>query len=133
MWTFPAATDAAACLTLILEMLDTWVKVGVTPREVTFIKRYLERSHAFEIDTPQKRLHQALDVELLGLPEDYFTSWLERVRAVDAAAASQAIVHRIHPENLLCVAVATAANTLEPLRAAIPRLEETNVVRFDVE
>jgi zinc protease len=133
MWTFPAASDAAPCLTLILELLDVWVQKGVTPREVAFIKRYLVRSHAFEIDTPQKRLHQALDVELLGLPPDYFTGWLERVRAVDAGAASQAVARRIHPVDLLCVAVATAANTLEPLRAAIPGLAETSVVAFDVE
>ena len=41
---------------------------GVTPRELAFIQRYLVRSHAFDIDTAPKRLHQALDVELLGLP-----------------------------------------------------------------
>ena len=46
--------------------MEAWVKDGVTPREVAFIQRYLVRSHAFEVDTAPKRLHQALDVELLG-------------------------------------------------------------------
>jgi zinc protease len=133
MWTFPSATDAAQCMTLILDLLDAWVTKGVTPREVAFIQRYLVRSHAFEVDTPQKRLHQALDVELLGLPPDYFTGWIDRVRAVDAGLASHAVARRIHTGDLLCVAVATAANSLEPLRAAIPGLTETDVVAFDVE
>jgi zinc protease len=118
---------------LVLDLMEAWVEKGVTAREVAFIKRYLVRSHAFDIDTPQKRLHQALDVELLGLPADYFTGWLDRVRAVDADAASQAVARRIHPEDLQCVTVATAANILEAMRAAIPRLAETNVVPFDAE
>ena len=40
------------------------------------------RSHAFEIDTAPKRVHQALDVELLGLPRDYHDRYLEHVAAV---------------------------------------------------
>jgi zinc protease len=133
LWTFPASGDAAPCMKLVLDLMEAWVEKGVTAREVAFIKRYLVRSHAFDIDTPQKRLHQALDVELLGLPADYFTGWLDRVRAVDADAASQAVARRIHPEDLQCVTVATAANILEAMRAAIPRLAETNVVPFDAE
>jgi zinc protease len=133
MWTFPSATDAAACLKLTLEMLDEWVEGGVLPREVAFIKRYLERSYAFEVDTAAKRLHQALDVELLALPKDYYSSWVQRVRAVTAEGATAAVKNRIHPGDLLVVAVGTASRVLEPLRAAIPRLGEASVVPFDSE
>ena len=82
LWTFPAAEDAGPCLKLSIELLDAWVAGGVTPREVAFIQRYLVRSHAFDIDTATKRLHQALDGECLSLPADYFSGWLDRVRAV---------------------------------------------------
>jgi zinc protease len=133
LWTFPAASDAAPCLKLVIELMEAWVAHGVTAREVAFIKRYLIRSHAFEIDTAQKRLQQSLDVELLGLPPDYYTGWLGRVGAVDAEAASLAVSRRIRPENLLCVAVATASNMVEPLRSAISGLEDTQIVAFDAE
>ena len=133
MWTFPAAADAAPCLELALQLLETWVNGGVTPSEVAFIKRYLVRSHAFEIDTATKRLHQALDVELLGLPADYFSGWIEHVRAVTPESASEAVRRRIDPENLLAVVVGTASEVLEPLKAAVPRLAETHVVAFDAE
>ena len=133
MWTFPSAADSAACLRLTLEMLDAWVSGGVLTREVAFIKRYLERSYAFEVDTAAKRLHQALDVELLSLPGDYYSAWVQRVRAVDSAGASAAVKNRIHPEDLLVVAVGTAAQVLEPLRGAIPKLSEASVVPFDSE
>jgi zinc protease len=133
LWTFPAATDAGPCLKLSLDLLDTWVAGGVTPREVAFIQRYLVRSHAFEIDTATKRVHQGLDGECLSLPADYFSAWLDRVRAVTPEAASAAVRNRIHPEDLLIVVVGTAAEVLEPLRAAIPGLSEVSVVPFDAE
>ncbi len=133
MWTFPAATDAAPCLRLTLDLMRTWVDGGVTPREVSFISRYLVRSHAFEIDTAQKRLHQALDVELLGLPADYHSGWVDQVRAVTSESANAAIKRRIHPDDVLAVVVGTASSILDPLRAAVDDLADVQVVPFDVE
>jgi zinc protease len=133
MWTFPAAEDAAPCLKLTLDLMDEWVKGGVTQREVAFIQRYLVRSHAFDVDTAAKRLHQALDVELLSLPADYYTSWTDHVRAVTPEAASAAVKNRIHPENVLAVVVGTASQVLEPLKGAVSDLTEANVVPFDLE
>jgi zinc protease len=133
MWTFPAAEDAAPCLKLTLDLMAAWVDKGVTPREVAFIERYLVRSHAFEVDTAPKRLHQALDVELLGLPADYYTSWTDRVRATTAEAASAAVRERVRPADLLAVVVGTAAQVLAPLRDAIADLAEASVVPFDAE
>jgi zinc protease len=133
MGTFPAAEDAAACLKLTLDLLEEWVARGVSPREVAFIKRYLIRSHAFEVDTAPKRLHQGLDVELLGLPKDYYSGWVDRVHAVTSETASAATKRRVSPDNLLVVAVATAPQLLEPLRAAVPNLAKSSVVAFDTE
>jgi zinc protease len=133
MSTFPAARDAAPCLDLCVKLLDAWVSDGVTASEVAFIKRYLVRSHAFEVDTASKRLHQALEIELLGLPTDYFSAWVDRVRAVTPEAASAAVRRRIDPTSLLAVVVATASEVLEPLRSAIPGLADARVVSFDAE
>ena len=133
MWTFPAAQDSGPCLKLSIELLEAWVRGGVTPREVAFIQRYLVRSHAFDVDTAAKRLHQELDIELFGLPKDYFSGWTDHVRAVTADAASAAVKNRIHPDDLLAVVVGTASQVLEPLRAALPGLREASVVPFDAE
>jgi zinc protease len=133
LWTFPAAEDAAACLGLSIELTEAWVTGGVTAREVRFIKSYLMRSHAFEIDTAVKRLHQALDVELLGLPADYYSGWVEHVRGVTPEAASEALKRRISLDNLLVVVVGTASQVCDAVRAATPRLAEATVVPFDAE
>jgi zinc protease len=133
LWTFPAAEDAGPCLELSLSLLEAWVQDGVTPREVAFIQRYLIRSHAFDIDTATKRLHQGLDVEALSLPRDYFSGWIEHVRAVTPDSASAAVKKRIRAEDLQIVVVGTAVEVLDRLRAAVPRLVEASVVPFDAE
>jgi zinc protease len=133
MHTFPAAEDAAPCLGLMLELLDTWVSAGVSPRETGFIRKFLVRSHAFEVDTAAKRLHQALEVELLGLPADYFTGWIPSVNAVTPEAASAAVRARVDPGALLAVVVGTASQVLEPLKKGFSRLDEAIVVPYDAE
>jgi len=133
MWTFPAAKDAAACVALELELLQALVDKGVTPKETTFVKSYLTRSHAFEIDTPGKRLHQALDTFLLGLPADYATGYLAKVGEVTHEAANAAITRRIDPKNLAVVVVGTAKEIRADLEAKIPGLEKVTVVPFDAD
>lgn len=131
MWTFPAAADAAPCIALELDLLTKFVNDGITPKELAFIKKYLARSYAFEIDTASKRVHQALDVEVLNLPADYYTGHIEHVEAVTLEAARDAVKQRIHPDNLLIVVVGTASEILEDVKKAIPNLASTEVVPFD--
>jgi hypothetical protein len=67
------------------------------------------------------------------LPDDYYATWVQRIRVVTAEAASAAAKNRIHPENLLAVVVGTASQVLVPLREAIVDLAEASVVPFDLE
>jgi zinc protease len=133
MWTFPAQADAAPCIALEISLLEKLVNDGVTEREVKFIQRYITRSWAFEIDTAQKRVHQALDVEILGLPSDYYSKYLDHVAAVTAESANAAIRARIDPKNLLVAVVGTASTTLEAVKAKIPELASEETVPHDVE
>jgi len=133
MWTFPAATDAAPCVALELDLLEKLVSAGVTERELRFIERYLTRSWAFEVDTAQKRVHHALDVELLGLPADYYARYVDHVKAVTLDAANAALRARLDPKNLVIAVVGTAQTTLDGVRKAIPDLESEEIVPYDVE
>jgi zinc protease len=133
MWTFPASTDAAPCLRLEIELLEAFVEKGITPRELAFVRSYLTRSRAFDVDTASKRLHQALDVAALDLPADYHSSYVAKVKATTLEAANLAVKARIHPADLVIVVVGTAGSTLEGVRSAIDALEEVAVVPFDVE
>lgn len=131
MWTFPAADDCAPCIALELRLLEAWVASGISARELSFIKRYLTRSHAFEVDTANKRLHRALDVDLLDLPRDYHTGFLDRVAGLSRDDVGEAIARRIAPADLVVVVVGTAAGIRADVEKAIGGLESTVVVPFD--
>jgi zinc protease len=131
MWTFPAAGDAAACIKLELDLLEAFVQKGITAKELSFVRRYLTRSRAFDVDTASKRLHQAIDVEALGLPGDYHSAYVEKVSAVKLEEANAAVTARIATDDLLVAVVGTAETLLEPVRGAIAGLGEHTVVAFD--
>src|SRR5262249_62432468 len=99
-WTAPAAGDAPACLALELELLHAFREGGVTADELAFVKRYLVRSHAFDIDTARKRVHQKLEAELYDLPPGYHDRYLESVQAVDRGAANAAGRSRLAGDGL---------------------------------
>ena len=133
MWTFPASTDAAACIELEISLLEKLLEGGVTDREIKFMQRYISRSWAFEIDTAQKRVHQALDVEILGLPRDYYDKYLEHVANVTAESANAALRARLDPKNLVIAVVGTAATTEGAVKAKIADLASDEVVPYDLE
>lgn len=131
LWTFPAQTDAAACIALEIELLETLIAGGITPKELSFIQKYLGRSWAFEIDTAQKRVGHALEEDLVPLPPGYYASWVEKVEAATLEQCNAALVNRIHPANLLITVVGTASTSKDAIEKAIPNLASSEVVPFD--
>ena len=132
MGAFPAAADCAPCVALELKLLEDFAKDGITPRELAFIKNYMIRSHAFEIDTAPKRLGQALEAELLDLPADYHTGYLDHVRAVTLESANAAVRAAPHAERTSwSSSSAPRGDILDKVSAAIPGLVEHKVIPFD--
>lgn len=130
MWTFPSASDAVACVKLEIELLETLLKTGITKKELKFAQDFLVNSNAFEIDTPIKRLDQRVDVELYGLPKDYFDNHIKRVRAVTLEKANRALRARLSATNLVVVMLATASEVATGLKT-IPGVTKVETVSFD--
>jgi zinc protease len=133
MWTAPAATDAPACLALELDLLHAFRDGGITADELAFVKRYLVRSHAFDVDTARKRVHQKLEAELYDLPPGYHAKYLEHVEAVDLGAANAAVRARLSEDDLVIGVVGTHAEIGDAIAKAIPRLASVTVAPFDLE
>lgn len=127
----PGAADCAPCVKLELELLEQLVEKGITARELAFIKNFLVRSHAFEIDTAPKRLGQAIETEVLGLPADYHSKFVDHVKSVELDASNASLKERFTPNDLVISVVGTASEILETVKGAIPNLAETEVVPFD--
>ncbi|MBI5534746.1 MAG: insulinase family protein [Deltaproteobacteria bacterium] len=133
LWTHPKATDAAECLKLELKLLEEWRDKGITAAELAFAKRYLTRSHAFEIDTATKRVHRKLATSLYDLPEDYYSRYLEQVKAVTREQADAAVRNRLSGADLVVAITGTASEIGEQIKQAIPGLVEHKVVPHDLE
>lgn len=131
MWTAPKLSDAPDCLALLLELLEALVRDGVSETELDFAKRYLVRSHAFEIDTAKKRVHQALEEVLYDLPEGFHARWLERVGEVTVESAAAA-VGRLTPNDLVVSVVGQASSLVPALSAKVP-FDRTIVLPVDFE
>lgn len=133
MWTAPSSSDAAACLALQLEMLTTFRDGGVAADELAFVQRYLVRSHAFDIDTARKRVHQKLEAALYDLPESYHARYVQDVQAVTVDTANAAVRERLSADDLVIGVVGTHAEIGEQIAAAIPNLASVTVAPFDLE
>jgi zinc protease len=133
MWTAPAATDAAACLGLELELFQAFREGGITEEELSFVKRYLVRSHAFDIDTARKRVHQKLESELYDLPPGYHERYVDHVEAVTRDAAGASVRDRLSQEDMVIGVVGTYAEIGKAIEKAIPNLAGTTVAPFDLE
>lgn len=129
----PAAADCAPCVELELQLLEEFVEKGISKRELGFIKNYLVRSYAFEIDTAPKRLGQAIETELLELPPDYHSKYVDHIKDVTLERAIAAPKARLSTKDLVIIVVGTASETLEAVKAKIPDLAATDVVPFDAD
>lgn len=131
LWTFPAASDAVACIRLELELYHRFVEDGITQSELDFAKSYLENNFAFEIDTADKRLAKRVEAEVFRLGRDYYREWVRRIREVDLRAANAAIRRHLGDRDLTIVMVATASELRDALSTGLPDLASVEVIPFD--
>lgn len=131
LWTFPQASDAAACIELELRLLEEFLEKGATERELRAAKKYLTNSHAFSVDTASKRVSLALDERLYGLPEGYSETYLTRLGALTLEDVNQAIARRLSARDLVVCVVGTAAEIQPAVEKACGALTRSTIVPFD--
>ncbi|MDB4989987.1 MAG: uncharacterized protein JWN04_5165 [Myxococcaceae bacterium] len=132
MHTFPSSSDAAACMELQLQLMSDWVDRGIDDSELEFAKSYLIKSHAFSIDTADKRLEQAMDVILLDLPKDYYSGFLQHVESVTREQVNAALLNRLSVNDLIFSVVATETELGDALRSAA-RANSSEVIPYDID
>jgi zinc protease len=131
LWTFPSRDDAAACIKLELDLLEALVNGGITPKELSFAKKSLMRSHAFSVDTASKRLGLALDTALLGLPDEYYARYEQRIADVTLEQTNLALQNRIAPKCLAIAVVGSADHLKAPLLQAVPDIDSVQIIPYD--
>lgn len=129
-WTHPAATQVLDCLKLELELIDAWMDSGLDDDEIARAKDHLVKSHAFELETAEKRLDPQLESELYSLPLDWYPRYVELVRAVETHAAAEAVRSHMAARDLAITLVATATDELVSGLRSLPGVR--SVERIDV-
>lgn len=130
VWTHPAASQVVDCLRLELELIDAWVADGLDDEEVARARDHLIKSHAFELETAEKRLEPQLETELYELPLDWHPRYVEQLRAVDRPAAARAVRSHIAARDLGIALVASATDELMAGLRALPGVR--SIERVDV-
>jgi zinc protease len=125
----PAAEQTADTLALVLGLWEEAAAGGFTDEEIGHARSYIEGGFAFDTETAGARLEQKLGLVTLGLPPDAVATFLDRLRAVDTAAANAALRRYWHPNSAVTVLTATAAEMLPRLRG-LP-IGDVEVVAYD--
>lgn len=112
MWTHPGADQLLDCLALQLHLYERWLERGLTAPEVRQAKRYLSKSHAFELETASKRLEPRLQIAAHGLPDDWWSGYPKRIRASRRRDVNEAVGATLSRDDLAIAMVATATPEL---------------------
>lgn len=114
---YPALEDTAPALELGLDLYARFVENGVSDDEIEFARSYLVNNFPFRLQTPHKRLDEALRVRLLDLSPDDTETWCDRIRAVTRAQVEEAIRRHLTHDDLSIVTVCTAGSLRRDLEA----------------
>ncbi|HEU5163704.1 MAG TPA: pitrilysin family protein [Thermoanaerobaculia bacterium] len=85
--------------------------------EMAVAKNYLEGVFPATVESAHDLAARVQEMELYGLPNDYFDSYRERILAVDAEAIRRVAVKYLDPDRVAIVVVGKASDIHEPLRA----------------
>lgn len=83
----------------------------------------LTRGYPRSFETGDQIARASMQAAIDGLPDDYFDTFVARVRAVDAAAVTGAAARWTSPADLFAVVVGDRARIEADLRAVMPRVE----------
>jgi len=130
-WTFPSNDDTLPAIRLLMDLMASFAKDGISETELLAGKSHLVNAMAFDLETPEAQLARRMHEMLLGLPDDWTPRYLEAVGAatVDRANAAARSVLADKPLNLTLVC--TADRFIEEL-AKFPEVTRIDVVPFDV-
>lgn len=133
IWSAPGRADAGPCLDLELSLVADAKRDGLTEEEVDFVKKYLVRSHAFDVDTARKRVAYPMEEAVFGLPLGWHAAWLDRVRDIKRDAVNAAMARRLPAGDLVVAAVVTKADAGDAIIKAAGEVASVTVLEPDFE
>ena len=113
--TFTPNENVAAVVGDVLEVLDTFVVEGPTPKELEEAKNFYLGSFPFRFETLPKIAREMLEMERYGLGRECLTEYPQRISQMTQTEVQRVAQHRIVPEGLRVVIVGNAASFSESM------------------
>lgn len=101
-------TDSA--ITEILFELERIRKEPVSEEELDMVRKFIVGSFPLQIETPNQIASKVIDLELYGLPRDFYDTFNERVQAMTADDLLHAAQKYLHPDR---IAIVVSGNSRE--------------------
>jgi predicted Zn-dependent peptidase len=101
---------------------------AVTDQELNVARNYLMGVFPATVESASDLADRLVELELYGLPEDYFSSYRERIAQVDADDIQRAANQYLNPDRSVILVVGKAAEIQQPLSGL-----GYTVTRLDVE
>ena len=112
-----SAVTADAIRETLHELTDIRDRRLVTPEELETGRAALTRGYPRNFETAEQIGRAAVQLALYGLPDDYFSTFVSKVLAVDEADVTRVAREHINPEGLLTVVVGDRDKVLPTLAA----------------
>jgi zinc protease len=102
------------------EQIDDVTKHPITEAEIKLAKDAILNSFIFNLDSPEKILHERMAYEFYGYPQDYLEKFRLGVDKVTAADVVQAASKYLHKEKLATLVVGNSGEFDKPLSSLGP-------------
>lgn len=101
----------------ILYEMNQMIKGEITDEELELAKNSIAGSFSRSLEQPQTVAEFALNTAIDGLPEDYYSTYIQKLQAVTKEDIQRVSEKYIKPENAYINIVGKAADIAEPLTA----------------
>ncbi len=123
----PARANAVDTVALLFDEFERFAADGLTDDETDFARDSLARGFPFSVETASLQVAHRVRARLLGRPDDYIDTWLDRLAAVDNARARAAVQAQLRPAELVTVMVCSVDAALEKAIGALPGVTDVEV------
>ncbi len=123
----PGRAHAVDTLALLFDEFERFAAEGLSDDETDFARRHLAQSFPFSVETASLQVAHRVRARLLGRPDDYIDTWLDRLKATGTAHIRRAVQAEMRPAELVTVMVCSVDAALEKAIGALPGVGEVEV------
>ncbi len=127
VYAFPQAEHTEKLTLKAIELYEDFAKNGITEKELSYAKKSLGNSYAFEFSTSAKRLNNRLYALLDGAPFRSVAQYRSIINGLSRAKMKKVIAGAHQAQDLVFVTVGDPAQ-INSLKKSIPNLKNTITV-----